>query len=334
MFERFVSSRSKIKAFLKRMVIPPISKKLSGNFIPLTDVMRTSVEESLKSYYFTQFPANYLDTEAGKNDLEDHITGRLHQDRERRIPWLDCACSLKGCKVLEIGCGTGTSTVSLAEQGAIVTAIDIDKSSLNVARDRCRIYDLDVEFHQINSVDVADRLNGRKFDIVIFWAALEHMTEDERILAMSRTWDMLDVGGFWCVTDTPNRLFWMDKHTSLIPFFNWLPEGLAMKYARNSPRKLFRESFANSINPSDSIRLSRWGRGVSFHEFELAMMPLEKLKIESSMNSFHSNLSLYRVIKRKLSKDLKYEKFMTKLMPNIHPGFFQPNLDLILSKKN
>jgi hypothetical protein len=71
----------------------------------------------------------------------------------------------------------------------------------------------------------ANRLfSDRHFDYIIFYASLEHMTIEERMSAMRATWGMLSDGDLWCVIETPNRLWYHDGHTSLLPFYMWLPE--------------------------------------------------------------------------------------------------------------
>ena len=46
--------------------------------------------------------------------------------------------NLKNLEILEIGCGTGSSSITLAEQGAKVLGIDVHLESLEVARLRSK----------------------------------------------------------------------------------------------------------------------------------------------------------------------------------------------------
>jgi 2-polyprenyl-3-methyl-5-hydroxy-6-metoxy-1,4-benzoquinol methylase len=94
---------------------------------------------SLIRNYFTD--ADYLASTEGQRDLVTHLTLRLENNRKRVIPWLESFLSLRGARVLEVGCGTGASTLALVEQGALVTATDILASSIQVASDRCRAFD-------------------------------------------------------------------------------------------------------------------------------------------------------------------------------------------------
>ena len=309
----------------------PVTRKYKSRFRTLDKAQLALVESSLRTNYFTRFPADYLSTDWGKNDLENHLCRRLNSDRNTIVPWLDTVRQLSGASILEIGCGTGGSTVALAEQGAQVTAIDVDEDSLTVANERCRAYGLDVQFAHANATEVQQLFSGRKFDYIIFYAALEHMTTEERLSAMKTTWQMLPTGGLWCVIDTPNRLWYYDAHTSLLPFHMWLPDELAFAYSRFSPRENYRERYREYTEEA-RLDFLRRGRGVSFHEFELAMKPLKTLKIKSSLNVTSRKRGLFGPVKWRLSNEYRYISLLRRISPDLHEGFLQSFLNLIVEK--
>src|SRR6202171_2359440 len=81
----------------------------------------------------------YFDeVEARKYLVEPHIPGFAEFERWR------------GKKVLEIGCGIGTDTVNFARHGARVTSVDLSEKSLELARQRIRVYGLQeqVQFYR------------------------------------------------------------------------------------------------------------------------------------------------------------------------------------------
>ena len=232
---------------------------------------------------------------------------------------------------MEIGCGTGCSTVALAEQGAEVTAIDVDESSLVIATERCRAFGLEVTFAHANATQVHQLFAGRHFDYIIFYAALEHMTMDERMSAMRETWQMLSPGDLWCVIETPNRLWYYDAHTSLLPFHMWLPDELAFEYSRFSPRQNYRERYREYTDEA-KLDFLRRGRGVSFHEFELAMKPLSSLKIKTSLNTTSNRRRLLGRMKWRFSNEARYISLLRRIAPELHEGFLQSSLYLIIEK--
>ena len=309
----------------------PVPNHIHANFRAIDKVKIDLIEQSLRNNYFVRFPGEYLTTDWGKNDLKNHLFRRLGTDRKIIIPWLDKARSLRDSSILEIGCGTGSSTVALAEQGAKVTAIDIDESSLVVAGERCLAYGLDVSFAHANATEVNELFADRHFDFIIFYAALEHMTMAERLFAMRATWKMLSDGDLWCVIETPNRLWYYDAHTSLLPFHMWLPDKLAFEYSRFSPRNNYRELYREYSDES-KLHFLRRGRGVSFHEFELTMKPVKELRIKSSLNGTNLERRLWRLVKWRFSIEHRYTLLLRRIVPEIHKGFLQSFLYLIIEK--
>jgi 2-polyprenyl-3-methyl-5-hydroxy-6-metoxy-1,4-benzoquinol methylase len=328
--DKLFPPNSKKRKFLKTLLIQTqwVPKYISKNFKKIDksgfDLIRTSLE---KNY----FPESYTQTEQGQEELLEHLFRRLEMDRRLVAPWLNSAKPLKGANILEIGCGTGSSTVSLSEQGAKVTAVDILEKSLTVAKARCRIYGLDVEFHQANANEVHKMFINRHFDFIIFYASLEHMTLDERLDAMHATWEMLSPGDLWCIIESPNRLWYYDSHTSLLPFYNWLPDDLAFRYSRFSPRENFKEQI-KELTPESQLAFFRMGRGISFHEFELAMKPANELNIISCMWLYNRNRNPLIWLKWRFSVERQYDRLLSRICPAMDKSFLQPWLDLIIKK--
>src|SRR5262245_54239845 len=105
--------------------VRPLPAHLRGRRRALDERAHTALEAALRDHYFAASPAGYLESPIGARDREDHLFRRLEHARAQVIPWLDAARRLDGARVLEIGCGTGSATVALAEQGARVTGVDL-----------------------------------------------------------------------------------------------------------------------------------------------------------------------------------------------------------------
>jgi S-adenosylmethionine-dependent methyltransferase len=288
-----------------------------------------AVRESLLRNYFTD-PV-YLATAMGQSDFANHLERRLATNRERIVPWITSFHALDGARLLEIGCGTGASTLALAERDARVTAVDLRADSIRVAEDRCRAYGKTATFLAANCADIQQHFAGEQFDIVIFYAALEHMTHEERRTGMRGTWEMLARGGSWVVIDTPNRLWYFDGHTALLPFYHWLPDRLAFEYARFSPREYFREVYSE-FTPDKELHFLRRGRGVSFHEFDLFIAPTTELNVISCL---HTYVRTHDATKRQNwvdSGSADFAAHLRKACPKVHSAFFEPSLDLAIRK--
>jgi S-adenosylmethionine-dependent methyltransferase len=298
---------------------------LSKNQIQIDNGSMSLIGKSIKDYLYKC--KSDCPKEIYEEGLKEHLYKRLETDRARIVPWLDKAKSLNNSSILEIGCGTGSSTVALAEQGAKVVGIDIDKGGLTVAEERCKLYGLEVEFKNLNAIDLANVFQGARFDFIIYFACLEHMTIAERLTSLGKTWDMLSTGGLLVIVETPNRLWYFDGHTSILPFFHWLPNELAFKYSCFSPREVYRELYKD-YDASSKEKFLRRGRGISFHEFDLAIKPAQDLKVISSLSSFKG--FTYKLHHSKLER--QYKSILRSLCPNIHEGFFDKKLDLIIEK--
>ena len=167
---------------------------------------------------------------------ESTTAARLQRDRVALIPWLDRTRRLRSSHIIEVGCGRGASTVALSEQGAHVTALDQSAAALTIAELRAAGHRVPVEFIEGDAAELDRLVGGRPVDWIIFWASLEHMTVPERLAALTAAWNTLPPGGLLTLVETPNRLWFTDSHTSYLPYFNWLPDELALRYARFSSR--------------------------------------------------------------------------------------------------
>ena len=306
---------------------PPTPAHLAARFRELDGDALAALRDALRAHYFTESePADTLD---------DHLTGRLTRDRTLVVPWLDAVRRLDGARILEIGCGTGCATVALAEQGACVTGVDLCERSLRVARRRCELHGVEASFTLGNAVEVLEKLDGERFDFVIFYASLEHMTLAERVAAMRGGWDLLAPGDYWCVVDTPNRLWFHDAHTSLLPFFHWLPDELAFAYSRRSPREGFRDRY-RILDEESLLHFQRRGRGVSHHELDVALGAAERLDVASSLAHFHRSRHRFPLLpwlRRRNTVAARYERLLAEIAPGLHAGFLQPSLDLVIRKR-
>jgi S-adenosylmethionine-dependent methyltransferase len=172
-----------------------------------------------------------------------------------------------------------------------------------------------------------DDLYAEPYDLIVFSATLEHMTYRERIATLQAAWANLRPGGCLCIYETPNRLWYRDDHTALMPFFHWLPDDLAMDYAAKSRRGGFAEALAGR----DPVTLARWGRGASFHEIDLAI-GLDRLTVRQSQHEFLCEMHPHYREAWNASVGRRYTDLLAEIAPTVPPQFFEELLNLLLSK--
>ena len=256
-------------------------------------------------------------------------TERIESFRTSVVPWMDTTCRLDGQRILEIGCGPGASTAALAEQGAVVTGLDLGVEHVEQARGHLADMGLESELHVRNATDL-EGLPGA-FHQVVFWAVVEHMLVPERLDSLAAAWSRLSSGGLLTLVETPNRLWPHDSHTSYMPFFAWLPYELGYRYSAMSPRVGFAELYGDPELTRMEHFLRR-GHGVSFHEFDLAIGDHRQLDVVSSMQSYARGRSVCRRVGWKLSSAGRVERVLAGFAPGTDPAWLQPFLYLTIRK--
>jgi 2-polyprenyl-3-methyl-5-hydroxy-6-metoxy-1,4-benzoquinol methylase len=113
----------------------------------------------------------YDEVEARKYLVEPHIP--RFADFER---W-------NGKKVLEIGCGIGTDTINFARAGAQVTAVDLTEQSLQVARQRAKVFGLEdrIRFIQADAETLSESVPVEPYDLVYSFGVIHHTPDPNRV---------------------------------------------------------------------------------------------------------------------------------------------------------
>jgi len=330
------SVRRKLRFLARRATMIPAG--IRKNFSQPTPAGITQLREQLQKTYFPSWYSGvdinkFYNSEEGRHDLNMHMTWRLETDRYEFIPWIQSVVCLNNSKILEVGCGTGSATLAMGEQGAKVIGLDAHREALAMAELRARAHGVsNVSFIEGNAADLKKLTQNHQFDLVVFFAVLEHMTIEERISALRAAWDVLPNGKHLCITDTPNRLWFYDGHTSRLPFFNWLPDDMAFQYSKFSPRYPFNERF-RKLDTKSMLSFIREGRGLSFHEIDLALGNDHKYKVLSDQASFLSLRNPAKALKRLMAGDSKREKLLNSYAPDRHRAFFREFLNFILEKE-
>lgn len=116
----------------------------------------------------------------------------LHDLNPARLAYISERVSLQDKNVVDVGCGGGILSESLARQGAQVTGIDIAEKALSVARLHLYESDCVVDYQQMTAESWAEQNTG-KAQVVTCMEMLEHVPDPASVVRACA--DMLAPGG-------------------------------------------------------------------------------------------------------------------------------------------
>ncbi len=105
----------------------------------------------------------------------------LHDINPLRANWIDKLSPVAGKKVLDIGCGGGILTESLAHRGAIATGIDMGEAPLAAAKLHSLDTGIEIDYQQATAEAMAAEHAG-EFDIVTCLEMLEHVPDPSSVI--------------------------------------------------------------------------------------------------------------------------------------------------------
>lgn len=163
----------------------------------------------------------YFDeVERRKYFVEPHIPGFAEFPR-----W-------NGRRVLEIGCGLGTDTVSFARAGAQVTAIELSNESAALAGQRLAVYGLAdrATIHTGNAEELPAVVPPQPFDLVYSFGVIHHSPHPRRIVEHIRRYMTPDSElRLMVYSRISYKLFWIMKQEGI-----WDVSRIDELIARNS----------------------------------------------------------------------------------------------------
>ncbi|MBL8277668.1 MAG: bifunctional 2-polyprenyl-6-hydroxyphenol methylase/3-demethylubiquinol 3-O-methyltransferase UbiG [Pelomonas sp.] len=126
----------------------------------------------------------------------------LHQINPLRLGWIQQLCPLAGKRVVDVGCGGGILSDSMARAGAQVLGIDLSTKPLKVAELHAMEAGTDgVEYREIAAEALAAEQPG-SFDVVTCMEMLEHVPDPASVVRACAT--LVKPGG-WVFLSTLNR---------------------------------------------------------------------------------------------------------------------------------
>jgi len=106
----------------------------------------------------------------------------LHDINPLRLDHIDRIAGLVGARVVDVGCGGGILSESMAQRGAQVLGIDLGERPLAVAKLHRLESGVEVDYRAVAAEDLAREQPGA-FDIVACMEMLEHVPDPARTVA-------------------------------------------------------------------------------------------------------------------------------------------------------
>ena len=184
----------------------------------------------------------------------------LHEINPLRLAWIEQHVQLAGKKILDIGCGGGILSESMAQRGGDVTGIDLSDKALSVAKLHLLESGQNVNYQSISAEEYAGQAGGT-FDVVTCMEMLEHVPNPASTIAACSA--LVKPGGHvFFSTLNRNLKAYLLAVIGAEYILNMLPKGT--------------HDYTKFIKPSE---LARWAKAVGLEPGELIGMsynPLSK----------------------------------------------------------
>jgi 2-polyprenyl-6-hydroxyphenyl methylase/3-demethylubiquinone-9 3-methyltransferase len=127
---------------------------------------------------FTEISAHWWDP---RGDLKT-----LHEINPLRLKWINDKCPLAEKSVIDVGCGGGILTESIAKLGGHVTGIDMSQGAINVANLHQMESGVQVEYLLTTAEKMAENRPGN-YDVVTCMEMLEHVPDPAAVVKACAT---------------------------------------------------------------------------------------------------------------------------------------------------
>jgi len=138
--------------------------------------------EDVKNFW-NRRPCNirHSKKELGTKEYFDEVEKRRYEV-EPHIAEFANFSNWGGKKVLEIGCGIGTDTISFAKNGAYITAIDLSEKSIDITKKRFDIYGEHGEIIYADAENLSLFIEDQKFDLIYSFGVIHHTPNPSKVL--------------------------------------------------------------------------------------------------------------------------------------------------------
>ncbi len=173
--------------------------------------------------------------------IVDQITAEFGRDPKQ-------VNSLKGLRILDIGCGGGLLSEPMARLGAEVVGADAAEGNLPVARVHAEQSGLDIDYRHVTAEAMA--ADGEQFDVVLNMEVIEHVADPQGFLTACQ--QLLKPGGLMiCSTLNRNPKSYLVAIIGAEHVMRWLPKGTHEWQKFVTPDELFKLIEGAGLTPVD-----------------------------------------------------------------------------------
>lgn len=178
----------------------------------------------------------------------------LHEINPLRLDWIDRCVGIAGKRVLDVGCGGGILSESMAARGADVTGIDLSEKALSVARLHLLESGRNVRYVLQSAEDHARETAGR-YDVVTCMEMLEHVPDPASTIRACAT--MVRPGGtVFFSTLNRNPKSWLFAIVGAEYVLRLLPRGTHEYEKFIKPSELAQDARAAGLREAEMMGMS------------------------------------------------------------------------------
>jgi 2-polyprenyl-3-methyl-5-hydroxy-6-metoxy-1,4-benzoquinol methylase len=160
-------------------------------------------------------------TELGRKRTKHRI---VHIEDMLDLLYPELECPLSDCRVLDIGCGSGSLALSIAGHVKYVKGIEITDHAIEMAKRVAAEHDIEnAEFEVLSLYNLEEQ---NEYDIILLSDVLEHVKS--QWLCLEIAIEALKPGGVLYIST--NNKWWPYEGHYFLPFLSYLPRRLANRY--------------------------------------------------------------------------------------------------------
>jgi 2-polyprenyl-6-hydroxyphenyl methylase/3-demethylubiquinone-9 3-methyltransferase len=213
----------------------------------------------------------------------------LHKLNALRVDWIvsqlktthanaSTEAPLKGLKVLDVGCGGGILSESLARLGADVTGIDVVEKNIAIAKAHAAQQNLNIQY-QLNSVEALSE-GEQQFDVVFNMEVVEHVADLPGFMQACNAL-VKQEGSCFVATINRNWLAWFVTVFGAEYVLQWLPKGTHHYRLLRTPNEIKR------LLDHDGLHLKA-SAGVRVNPIKRSMALCRSLRINYMLHAVKS----------------------------------------------